>query len=263
MSPITIENSNELGTAIKNRRIELNLTIEEAALKAGIGTKTWSRYESGGAIRRDKVRGLCKVLKWKSIPGVESNDTIKKVSVDEYREYETWSSYIEENFGEHAALSFVIGSDLLLDAINSDLAALSEMPRGTHIGEIPYSSILPSMPEQFLMRYDYEFLWYLRKTLIRFRKIAQFGNTFIASSVIEELVLYLIVDESRFLMEEMLNDLGVSNDDGENAKWDDWIFYIFEGMDLLTCLYSDLFILTPNDTYHFDNWLDEQFWVTS
>jgi len=44
----------------KHRRSMLNLTIEEAASKAGVGTKTWSRYEAGGSIRKDKSKGICK-----------------------------------------------------------------------------------------------------------------------------------------------------------------------------------------------------------
>ena len=41
-----LKGSPELGSKIKQRRNELGLTIEEAASKAGVGTKTWSRYES-------------------------------------------------------------------------------------------------------------------------------------------------------------------------------------------------------------------------
>ncbi len=39
------------------------MTIVEAASRAGVGTKTWYRYESGASIRSDKVKGICKALK--------------------------------------------------------------------------------------------------------------------------------------------------------------------------------------------------------
>ena len=58
MTMRAIKGSLKLAESIRNKRNELNLTIEEAALKAGVGTKTWSRYESGESIRRDKVRGV-------------------------------------------------------------------------------------------------------------------------------------------------------------------------------------------------------------
>ena len=58
MSQQTIKGTPKLAEAIRNRRKELGLTIEEAAVKAGVGTKTWCRYEAGEAIRKDKTRGL-------------------------------------------------------------------------------------------------------------------------------------------------------------------------------------------------------------
>jgi len=287
MPPRTITGSLKIGGAIKYRRNELNLTIEEAASKAGIGTKTWSRYESGESIRKDKVSGLCKALKWKTIPdmdaGVVDTNFFTEADFDEYKKSEAWSPYLMERFGKYAALSFVIGSDILLDEINEDLAALSGMPRGSHIGEIPSSFIASSMPEQFLMRYDYEFMWALRNTLIRLRKTARYSDNLIAHRVIDELVLYLILEESRFMMEEMEFDCKTGNievddndeydyacdDEDENdyededrfAGWDDWAFRIFDDMEVVTYLYSDLFILGPGDTYHFDNWFEQQFYV--
>ena len=287
MPPRTIIGSSEIGEAIKSRRNELNLTIEEAASKAGVGTKTWSRYESGESIRKDKVSGLCKALKWKTIPGMDAgiNDTniFTEADFDEYKKSEAWSPFLVERFGKYAALSFVIGSDILLDEINEDLAALSEMPRGSHIGEIPSSFISSSMPEQFLVRYDYEFMWALRNTLIRFRKTARFTENLIAHSVIDELVLYLIMEESRVLMEEMEFDCYTGNnevdendedddaydyedvdeyeDEDRFTGWYEWAFDIFDDMDVVTYLYSDLDILDPSDTYHFDNWFKQQFYV--
>ena len=267
----------------KNRRNELNLTIEAAASKAGIGTKTWSRYESGESIRKDKVSGLCKALKWKNLPDTDDTDVVDCVDFDEYRKSEAWSPYLEECFGKYAALSFVIGSDILLDEINEDISALSEMPRGSHIGEVPSSAISSILPEQYLMRYDYEFMLALRKTLVRYRKTAHYAKQIIAHSVIEELVLYLIVEESRFLMEEMDFDINTNVDSVDNdyededkgedeyeveytdedyyAHWDEWAFDIFDDMDVVTWLYTDIFELTPGDTYHFDNWFKQQFYV--
>jgi len=264
MPPKTIANNVELGEIIKNRRNELNLTIEAAASKAGIGTKTWSRYESGESIRRDKVSGLCKAMKWKTLPEMDDTDIVANTNFDEYRKSEAWSPYLEGRFGKYAALSFVIGSDILLDEINEDISALSAMPRGSHVGEVPTSLVSDILPEQFLMRYDYEFMLAFRQTVINFRKTARYTECIKAHSVIEELVLYLIVEESRFLMEEIDLDAVYENDEiecgGEDEEenqyeyWDGWAFDIFDDMDVVTFLYSDIFTLTSSDGYHFDNW---------
>lgn len=280
MSPKTFKGNPRLGTAIKNRRCELNLTIEEAAVKAGIGTKTWSRYESGESIRRDKVSGLCKALRWKGLPESDDANSEEKVDFNKYRESGVWSQYLEDCFGKYAAMSFAIGSDILLDEINADINALSEMPRGSHIGEVPSSFVSYIMPQQYLMRYDYEFMWEMRRILINYRAKAKYGHDMTAHSVIEELVLYLVLEESRDLMDEIDSDMDeydhdyidedttLIEEESENEDeygyrdWDQWAFNMFDDMDIVTFLYDDLFTLTPSDTFHFDNWFEQQFYVS-
>jgi len=117
------------------------------------------------------------------------------------------------------------------------------------------------MPEQFLMRYDFELLWALRDTLIRYRKIARNTKNIIAHSVIDELVLYIIIEKSRFLMEDIESDIDLDDENDEYIGWDEWIFEIFDDMDIVTFLYTDSYLLTPNDSYHFDNWLKQQFYT--
>ena len=160
MAQRTIPCNQRLAGAIRCRRLDLHLTIEEAAKKAGVGTKTWCRYEAGGSIRQDKYKGVCKALNWLDFPaGADEDETL---AIDEYKKHEVWSEYLEEKFGEAAALSFVVGSDILLDHINEDMDELSKLPKDTHIGQIGTSFVQPLLPEQFLMNYDYEFLYAVR-----------------------------------------------------------------------------------------------------
>ena len=56
MAPKTILSNEDLGKKIKVRRNELRLTIEEAASRAGVGVKTWCRYESGGLFEKINVK---------------------------------------------------------------------------------------------------------------------------------------------------------------------------------------------------------------
>ncbi|MEG2013135.1 MAG: helix-turn-helix transcriptional regulator, partial [Anaerovoracaceae bacterium] len=85
MAQKTIQGNEELARKIKFRRNELNLTIEEAAARAGVGTKTWSRYEAGESIRTDKCKGICKALNWRDFSTSESNE-IKKTLTEEYKD---------------------------------------------------------------------------------------------------------------------------------------------------------------------------------
>ena len=93
MAGRSIQGSEALAAKIKSRRNELGLTIEEAALKAGVGTKTWSRYEAGESIRMDKCKGICKALNWHTFPDEEVDE---RIETDEYREHRAWSSFLEK-----------------------------------------------------------------------------------------------------------------------------------------------------------------------
>lgn len=252
MASKSVNVDEELAKAIRARRNEIGLTIEQAALKAGVSTKTWSRYEMGASIRVDKYKGLCKVLGWKAFPNDEKY--LKKANrVNEYKNNKVWSKYLEQSFGEDAAIVFVVGSDILLDEINEDLNELATLPKGTHLGELSFSMILSMLPEQFLMEYDYNFVYLLKVTVEKLRRWAQMGNEIIAHTVLEEMVLYLIVEEAEFLLDEGIVD---------EKEWGKWIYDIFGDMDIVSCLFSERYIDEDN-IYHFRHWKEKQFYCTS
>ena len=81
MARKTIQGSICLAQKIRQKRNELELTIKEAASRAGVGTKTWCRYEAGESIRSDKLKGVCKALNWLCLnPGKPSRDLLQHVS---------------------------------------------------------------------------------------------------------------------------------------------------------------------------------------
>lgn len=252
------ENSIQLANIIKNRRLELKMTIEEAARGANVGTKTWSRYEAGNPIRNDKIKGVLRVLKWSKIPG-EKQTISKEVLVEKYKAHEAWSNSIEENYGLLAAISFCIGSDLLIDYVNEDINELSKMPKLSHIGQIENSSIYYYLPEEFLMEYDYNFLFKLKICLNNLIKKAVNGTDFVAHKPIEEILLKAIVESSEILMEEIFLDLPESEFELID-RWDDWIYEMFGDIDVITFLYSDLGIGLP-DEYNFNNWFKDLFYM--
>lgn len=250
MSQKTVKSNGDLANAIRERRNELGMTIEEAASASGVGIKTWCRYEAGESIRADKVKGICKALCWRGLPSdlCEQEETL---NIEEYRKNKYWPQCIDKMFGVTAALSFLIGSEILGDYINEDLAELKKLPSGSHLGQVTTSMLIDDLPEQFITRYDYEFLFALKCTLRHMRESVRITNTLKAHSVLQELVLTLIVEESRMLLEE-----------GEYVpedNWDEWIFDVFDDVDIITLLYSDIYVSSDNN-YHFEHWLEGQFY---
>lgn len=256
MSSKILKGTIELGNKIKLRRHELGLTIEEAASLAGVGIKTWCRYEAGESIRKDKITGICRTLKWNAIS--DNINDFEDFDINKYKNSKMWSQELADKLGIASAISFIIGSDILLDYIEQDLEELSSKPKGTHIGELSSSWVSDILPQQFLTEYNYDFLYYFRNILIRYRDQARFSKTFIAHSVVEELILYLVMEESGLLMESILPHL--KKDLAKHYfEWDEWPFELFGDMDLITFLYSDCYI-EKGHPYHFARWRENQFY---
>ena len=251
MAQKTIQGTESLARQIRSRRCELGLTIEEAASRAGVGTKTWCRYEAGASIRRDKAQGICRALSWHGLPA-EGPVENSGFSVQAYRDHTAWSRYLEHTFGVDASLSFAAGSDLLYDHIRADLAELSSLPAGTHIGQLPASCLSGQLPEQFLMHYDYAFLHRMKCTLDGLRLRAKNDLPMTAHSVLEELLLYLCQEEASALLE-------LCGSQGETDRGaGDWVFDLFDDMDLITFLYAGVH-LEAGHPYHFSRWAEPQF----
>lgn len=257
MAQKTISGNEILARQIKYRRNELGLTIEQAASRAGVGTKSWSRYEAGESIRRDKCKGICKALNWQSLPD-QDEDNSEQISVQEFKKHEAWSPFLNSTFGFGAAISFAAGSDILLDHIKEDMAELASMPIGTHIGQLDVSWLNSSLPEQFLMQYNYEFLYWMKSTLLEMRMRAKRGLPMTAHSVVEELLLYLCYEESSVLIELSGGIREIDNSD--TADSEEWIFDLFDDMDIITLLYSNVHLDTDHP-YHFSHWADQQFYT--
>lgn len=60
MASKSIQGSQTLAKKIRSRRNELGFTIEEAAKRAGVGTKTWCRYEQENQFERTSIEEFVK-----------------------------------------------------------------------------------------------------------------------------------------------------------------------------------------------------------
>ena len=130
------------------------------------------------------------------------------------------------------------------------MEALARLPRGSHIGQIGHSFLELDLPEQFLTRYDYEFLYALRCALHDQIFLVEHKQFPAVHCVMDQLVLYMIIERARMLLE----DGDFVAEDG----WDEWIYDIIGDQDILDCLYSDT-LLTPASIFHFDHWTERQF----
>ncbi|MBT1163135.1 helix-turn-helix domain-containing protein [Bifidobacterium felsineum] len=266
--PPRIRKSNDtLGTLIQTRRLELGMTIEEAAAKAQVGAKTWGKYENGESMRQDKVRGVCRALRWKTLPDTVQSDIRLKSSIGDSpsfnddgitidESHDAWSAYLAETFGRDAAIAFAYGSDIQFDQISEDLAELGKLPRGSHLGQLDCSWTADLLPEQFLTRYDYEFVYALRQTVNALRTRFTRGYTRL-HSVIEELTFYLILQEA-----DSLPDVypPFAHGDYHDGEWEEWFGDVCGDTDLIDLLYGD-YVISPDNIYHFDHWLKQQFYM--
>ncbi len=252
----TIPGNKELANRIRQRRLELKLTIEEAAARAGISIATWNRYEAGASIRMDKCKGLCKALNWRDID-IDA-DTYASHSSSSPVSYEAWSPYLAQKFGEIAAASFAVGSETLLGYINDDLSDLSSKPAGTHLGQLETSFIVDELPPQFLTQYDYSFLYQMKCILLDLRRRAKNESPFLAHSVLEELIIYLCSKAA--LPVTKTNSKIHNNRTTYSSEAENWVFDLFGDEDIISYLYSDTF-LEEDDSFHFNHWNDQVFYT--
>lgn len=264
-----MQSSQNLGSKIKEQRILLNLSIEDAARISGVGAKTWGRYEAGQAIRADKIKGVCRALKWKTPP---INDDKRQEAENEYAWLEKidssdkgWSTVLYEAYGRKAAVSFAVGSDILLDYMNEDLNSLKERPAGTHIGQIPWNYLADMLPGQYLMRYDYEFLFRFKAVLISYRNRVTHGDDLYAHNVAEELIVRLIRDLSFDSVSDWEPSLkSIFTNEGESynldTTWYEWPEDLC-GDDDVSYYLGDSRYTEPDDMFSFEHWFEPQFWV--
>jgi hypothetical protein len=179
--------------------------------------------------------------------------------VEEFRGHEAWSQFLADQYSTRAAIAFAAGSDMLLDDIKQDQSDLAAMPAGSHIGQLSTSFLSDMLPQQFLTRYDYDFLYHMKCVLLQLRGEARYGREMIAHSVLEELIIYLCSEKAQAYIE-----VGVGADDLIDTEYDgyseDWVFDLFDDMDIISFLYSDLY-LNEGSPFHFDHWGDQQFYM--
>lgn len=201
----------------------------------------------------------------------------EEINLSEYKESKGWSTFLETNFGILSAIHYAAGSDLLLDALEYEMHELSRMPIRSHVGQINSSVLKDNLPQQFMTRYDYDFLYKFRSELIDMRLRAMDGLSIIAHSVAQELIIYIsndmgkIATESDENVKKLITDhkliydklsFEMDDEDLDEMKFydEDWVFTLFGDADILSELYSGRAVAKGN-SYHIKHWFDEQFFA--
>ena len=88
------------GEKLKNRRLELNLTLEEVGNMVGVAKSTVRKWETGMIenMKRDKITLLAKALQVSPafIMGIEANESVT-IETKEQQQINTISNYLYEN----------------------------------------------------------------------------------------------------------------------------------------------------------------------
>ena len=287
----------DIAEAMRDRRIELGLTVQEIAERAGVSEQTWRNYERGRTqARGDKQLGVWEALDWEpprhwapvtvlenalgiladgqgggpqsamspfDYPWADGSEprsaeaALDGLGLPDWDEIpdalDSYSLLVERTLGEDAARCYALGAHLYDRLLSEDLEALTEMPRGTHVGELDISHISGTLPALWMTRYDYEFLFQLRG-------LGQVTTHRLVEEIVapdEPLVRTLaeaVVVHDIFTLGGMTaSSLGKEFDDEE---WEGWVNELSGPHEPAHLLLSTILVPPPDAAIHIDHWFD-------
>lgn len=130
------------------------------------------------------------------------------------------------------------------------------MPAGSHLGRLSVSWLCSDLTEQFVMHYDYDFLYRMKCTLQNMRTRAKYGYPMTAHSVMEKLLLYLCNEEASMLIE--LND-EINRFEDVTLLPKSGMFDLLGDSDILSWLYADMYLDAEHHILFFTG--DQQFYT--
>ena len=155
--------------------------------------------------------------------------------------------------GEKAARCFAMGAFLYDQSLAEDLDGLGELPRGTHLGELEDTHIGTTLPNLWLTRYDYEFVFQMRRSaqllclrLTGEEELADDGP--LVRSMAEALALHDVFDLGCTIGSATHGVLV------ERETWEEWVDAL-SGPDRPARRAIFTMMIPPADSpEHFDNW---------
>lgn len=198
--------------------------------------------------------------------------------LDEARSEGCWPARLEKELGFAVAYSLQTGLQILHDYIRDDLAKLHDMPAGTHIGELEYSMTEGYLPNQFLMKYDYDFLFRLNRIIERKMAYVEDLGRRDAHRVIDEIIFRAVNNIANSSIDDLLKEqpelkaifcpecddeeeMETEEDECVPISYYDWVYdTMFDDADV-DMLFIEGFYFTEDDNYHFSHWFEDQFWM--
>ena len=280
----------DIAEAMRDRRVELGLTVEESAERAGVSTQTWRNYEHGRTtVRGDKQHGVWDVLGWEQ-PGrwaplsalervVEPAggpldddvmESFRNLWGDEPADGATktlgppawdsvpdvlgaYSPLLATTLGEGAARCYALGADLYGRLLEEDLGALAAMPRDAHIGQLDVSHMSEMLPSLWLTRYDYEFLFQLKEigAVTTHRLVG--AEPAPDEPLVRSFAEAIVVHDAFALGGVVASSLGV---DLAERDWEGWVNALSGPAEPAHRLTSTVLIPSADEMIHIDHWFD-------
>lgn len=169
---------------------------------------------------------------------------------------------IEKEFGVNAAALIALGGDCVA-SFEEAMDLLKTKPWGTHLGEISdknCSRFLCDLPQKFVTRYNYEFIYDLWCKYHEMMYSYSKGYWFRANTVFDQLIIYVCVKSGLSKFNELCQKKGVIFDDvsGDLGWLDKYFGHISNN--ILYGLYHDEFNYKlirkedPYNNFYFNNW---------
>ncbi|MDU0349085.1 helix-turn-helix transcriptional regulator [Actinomyces sp. MRS3W] len=279
----------DIAEAMRARREELGLSVREVAARAGVSEQTWRNYEAGRTqVRGDKQIGVWEALAWEpptawdglaDLAAMLQGGGPMSEDLGDLEDYlgsmeeeaaqaaadlpipdwddiptvlsEVYSPRLARMLGEDAARCFALGTFLFDMSVAEDLEGLAELPRGTHLGQLDETHIGTTLPQLWLTRYDYEFVFQLRGTArdlsLRLVGAVPAANEPLVRNVADALVLHDIFNLGGVIADSRGADI-------DEARWEGWVDAL-SGRDQPAHALIAMGLVPPADApEHFDNW---------
>ncbi|SDM87882.1 helix-turn-helix domain-containing protein [Actinomyces ruminicola] len=164
---------------------------------------------------------------------------------------EVYSPRLARTLGEDAARCYALGVLLFDMSITENLESLAELRGGTHLGELDETHIGSILPQLWLTRYDYEFVFQLRESLREMTRRLVSGvttdNDPMACTIAEILVLHDVFSTGGVIADARGADI-------DEDRWEGWVDAL-SGPDQPAHALIAMGLIPPADApEHFDNW---------
>ncbi|MDO4901574.1 DNA-binding transcriptional regulator [Actinomyces sp.] len=164
---------------------------------------------------------------------------------------EVYSQQLARTLGEDAARCFALGVLLYDMSITENLESLAELPGGTHLGELDETHVGSTLPQLWLTRYDYEFVFQLRESFRDMTRRLVSGGIAPGEPMARTIADILVLHDTFTLGGTIANSRGA---DVPEDRWEGWVDAL-SGPDQPAHMLVAMGLIPPTDApEHFDNW---------